>query len=137
MILTKNINLTTQGNDDIIDITEEVRENINKSKIGNGVVSIFAPGATGALTTIEYESGLICDLKDILEKIIPKNKNYQHNMKWHDGNGHSHLKASLVGPSIIVPFHDKKLLLGTWQQIIFIDFDVRPRQRKLILQIIG
>lgn len=137
MVSSKSITFSTNGNDDMIDITDRVEQKLKESKINSGVVTIFIPGSTGALTTIEYESGLIADLQEILNRMVPRKKSYKHNLKWHDDNGHSHIRASLIGPSVTVPFNNKSLTLGTWQQIIFIDFDIHPRQRKLILQIIG
>lgn len=137
MVETKSISFSTKGHDDMINLTTKVSSQVNNSKVKNGIVTVFIPGSTGAITTIEYESGLVHDLKSILEKIIPSNKTYKHNMKWHDGNGHSHLKASLIGPSVTVPINKNKLQLGTWQQIIFIDCDNRSRNRNLVIQIIG
>lgn len=138
MIITKQINVTTNGNSDMVNITESVEQEIRKlDKIKNGIVTVFVQGATGGITTIEYEEGLIKDFPDLFEKLIPSRFSYSHNNTWHDGNGHSHLRASLLGPSLTVPFVHNALTLGTWQQIVFIDFDTRPRNRSLILQIIG
>lgn len=138
MIITKQLNFKSKGHCDIIDITNEVEKEIsNIAEINSGIITIFVPGATGGLTTVEYEPGLIKDLPELFEKLIPSNKSYHHDMTWHDGNGHSHLRASLLGPSITVPFVNKSLTLGTWQQIIFIDFDNKPRNRNLVLQIMG
>ena len=103
----------------------------------NGSVTIFCPSSTSALTTIEYEPGVVKDLQHLFDEIIPPGKAYQHEAAWHDGNGHSHLRAALLGPSLTVPFVNQHLMLGTWQQIIYIDFDNRPRKRELVLQIIG
>lgn len=136
-VLTEHISFETKGNTDIIDITPRVDKKLLDSGQKNGSVLIFVPGATGALTTIEYESGLVKDLSDALERLAPRGLEYAHNLRWGDGNGHSHVRASLLGPSLSVPFEDGKLLLGTWQQIIFIDLDNRPRTRKLIIQIMG
>jgi secondary thiamine-phosphate synthase enzyme len=136
-IITEHITFNTKGNSDIKDITAQVKQKINDSGLHNGSVVIFVPGATGALTTIEYEPGLVKDLQDALERIAPRGIEYAHNLKWRDGNGHSHVRASLMGPSLTVPFVQGTLLLGTWQQIIFIDMDNRPRDRKLIVQISG
>lgn len=110
---------------------------IEESEIKTGVVTIFVPGSTGGLTTVEYEPGLIKDLKEVFEELYPYKKNWMHNATWGDGNGASHIRASMLGPSLIVPFVDGEMTLGTWQQIIFIDFDVRSRTRKLIVQIMG
>lgn len=137
MIQTDTIQLSSRGDSDVIDISPHVQEILNKSKIREGVITIFVPGSTGALTTIEYESGAVSDLKNLLDKIIPQRQNYNHNLRWGDGNGHSHLRAALLGPSLSVPVVDSTMTLGTWQQIIFIDCDNRPRQRKIIVQIMG
>ncbi|MFX0097429.1 MAG: secondary thiamine-phosphate synthase enzyme YjbQ [Candidatus Hodarchaeota archaeon] len=110
---------------------------VSKSGLSDGIATIFVPGATGAVTTIEYEPGLLKDLPAILERISPKDMEYEHELRWHDGNGHSHCRASILGPSLTVPFVDKRLTLGTWQQVVFVELDVRPRNRKLIVQIIG
>ena len=137
MVVTKNIKIKSRGETDIINITDEVEDSVRKSKLKNGVITVFVPGATGGLTTVEYESGLVDDLKDAFERMAPRRGEYAHNAKWGDGNGFSHVRASLLGPSITVPFSGGELTLGTWQQIIFIDFDNRPRSRELVLQIIG
>lgn len=134
---TKKISFSTQGEVQIKDITDMVQRAISESKSTNGIVTVFVPGATGAVTTIEYEPGLLNDFPRILERISPKNLDYEHELRWHDGNGHSHCRASLLGPSLTVPFTQKKLMLGTWQQIVFVELDVRPRKRNVILQIIG
>ena len=102
-----------------------------------GVVTVFVPGATGAVTTIEFEDGLVADLGDALQRLAPREIDYAHNERWHDGNGHSHIRAALLGPSLSVPFCERRLMLGTWQQIVFLELDNRPRQRKVIVQIIG
>jgi len=137
MIKTKSISLSTKGDTDIIDITDKVSRLIEESEIKSGVVTIFVPGSTGGLTTVEYEPGLIKDLKEVFEELFPYKKNWAHNATWGDGNGASHIRASMLGPSLTVPFVDGEMTLGTWQQIIFIDFDVRSRTRKLIVQIMG
>ncbi|MDI6688979.1 MAG: secondary thiamine-phosphate synthase enzyme YjbQ [Actinomycetota bacterium] len=136
MVITRSISFSTRGNTDVIDITERVQREIKNSPVSSGIITIFAPGSTGGLTTIEFESGLLSDFKDVMEQLIPLG-DYRHNLKWGDANAHSHLRASLVGPSLTVPFTDKELNLGTWQQIVFVDFDIRPRNRNLILKIIG
>ena len=137
MIITKGINISTQGNCDIIDITPQVADEIAQAAILNGTVTIFISGSTAGVTTVEYESGLISDLKNMWERTVPKNLSYEHDRRWGDGNGYSHVRASLLGPSIVVPFINKHMTLGTWQQIIVIDFDNRPRTREIILQIMG
>ncbi|MBS7655850.1 secondary thiamine-phosphate synthase enzyme YjbQ [Candidatus Bathyarchaeota archaeon] len=134
---TKRIKFKTNGEGDIIDITEKIEEVIKSIDLKNGIVTVFVPGSTGAVTTIEYEPGLLKDLPAMLERIAPKNIYYRHEEMWHDGNGHSHVRAALIGSSLTVPFENKQLLLGTWQQIVFLELDVRKRERELILQIIG
>ncbi len=136
-VSTRYLNFPTKGDVDIIDITKEVSGALLKSKLADGVVTVFVPGATGAVTTIEHESGLVSDFKAMLERIAPQGIEYLHNLKWGDGNGHSHVRASLLGPSLSVPFAGGTMMLGTWQQIIFIDLDNRPRNRELIVQIVG
>lgn len=136
-VVTKTIHVKTKKENDIIDITEETSELVKESKIKNGIVTIFVSGSTGAVTTIEYEPGLIEDFPKMLQRVAPKEIEYAHEKMWHDGNGHSHVRASLVGPSLSVPFQDQKVLLGTWQQIVLLELDTRSRERKLVLQIIG
>ena len=129
--------IRTQGENDILDITGDVAASIARSGLKEGVACVFVSGSTGSITTIEYEPGLLEDLPDALERLVPKGMTYQHHLRWHDGNGHSHVRASLLGTSLVIPFNDKKLALGTWQQIVLVDFDNRPRSRQLILQIMG
>ncbi len=136
-VRTKQLSIQTRGEGDILDITSRVAETVVESKLKDGIVTVFLPGSTGALTTIEYEPGLLEDLPNILERIAPKKLLYAHEKTWHDGNGHSHVRASLIGPSITVPFVNGRLTLGTWQQIILVELDVRSRSRNIILQIIG
>ena len=136
-VKTKQLSIHTRGEGDILDVTSAVAEAVVETKLRNGIVTVFVPGSTGALTTIEYEPGLLKDLPDMLERVAPKNLVYEHEKRWHDGNGHSHVRASLIGPSLTVPFFNGRLTLGTWQQIIFVELDVRSRSRNLILQIIG
>ena len=136
-IITKKIKLSTKGDTDIINITAEAASAVLNSGLKNGSAAVFVPGSTGGITTVEYEPGLVEDLKTFFEKIAPKSGEYQHNVRWKDGNGYSHVRASFLGPGITVPFVDNKMLLGKWQQIVFIDFDNRPRDRELIIQIIG
>ena len=132
-----SISLSTKGNADVHDITDQIAGVISDSGLRDGTATIFCPSSTSALTTIEYESGAVSDLRRLFDEIIPMNREYAHNERWHDGNGHSHVRAALLGPSITIPFVDKQLTLGTWQQVIYIDFDNGPRQRKLIVQLIG
>ena len=136
-VITKNIKINTKGDTDIIDITSKVQDAVSKSNIKSGAATVFVQGSTGGLTTVEYEPGLVQDLKTFFEKVAPKSGHYEHNMRWHDGNGYAHVRASFLGPSLTIPFVEKTLQLGTWQQIIFIDFDNRSRSRELIVQIIG
>ena len=135
-VITEYIKLSTEGNAEVVDITPEVSQKLNLLKLKNGIVNISVIGSTGALTTCEFEPGLVEDIKDIFDKLIPPG-HYNHDQAWGDGNGHSHLRSSLVGPSLTMPFSKGKLILGTWQQVIFIDFDNRPRDRKIVLQFIG
>ncbi len=137
MLYSSTIKLKTQGHTDIIDITPEVIEAVNNSRIVNGLVNIFCPGSTGSITTIEFEPGVIEDLRKAIERIAPSDIPYEHNKRWGDGNGFSHVRAALLKPSITIPVINGQLQLGTWQQIVFIDFDNRPRKRTLIVQIIG
>ena len=137
MIIQKKINLSTNGYTDIIDITSILRDYLQDSKLQNGHVIVFVPGSTGGLTTIEYEPGLLKDLPEMLEKIAPMEANYHHDKTWHDGNGYAHLRSALIGPSITIPFTSATLQLGTWQQVVFIDFDNRSRSRSLHVQIYG
>lgn len=137
MIVTQTLQLHTQGNADIHDITEQVAEKVQASGMNDGTVTIFVQGSTGALSTVEYEPGLVADLRGFFERIAPQNIPYEHDRRWHDGNGHSHVRATLIGPSLTVPFTQGHMTLGTWQQIILIDFDVRARSRTLIVQIMG
>lgn len=136
-IISNYIILSTKGNTDILDITDEVDSGLTKAGLKNGIVNISVLGSTCAVTTCEYEPGLISDLKKVFENLIPNDKNYSHDDAWHDGNAHAHLRSSLVGPSLSISFIDAKLFLGTWQQIIFVDFDNRARKRKILLQFIG
>ncbi len=137
MISSETISLNTRGFSDIIDITGHVERITSLSGIENGIVTVFCPGSTGSITTIEYESGVLRDLQQALEKLIPSNIVYDHDRRWGDGNGFSHVRAALMKPSLTVPLIKGKLTLGTWQQIVFMDFDNRGRKRNLIVQITG
>jgi secondary thiamine-phosphate synthase enzyme len=137
MIHTGTIPLKTRGDNDMHDLTRAVQHIVDESGISTGIVSLFTPSSTSALTTIEFESGALDDLRRALEEIAPSDADYKHNLRWGDGNGHSHLRAALVGPSLTVPIRGRRLGLGTWQQILFIDFDVRPRQREIVVQVMG
>lgn len=136
-IKTASISINTRGNADIHDITNQIERRVNQSGFKDGTVTIFCPSSTSALTTIEYESGALSDLRRLFDEIIPQNREYAHNARWQDGNGHSHVRAALLGPSLTIPFVDRQLTLGTWQQVIFVDFDNQPRRRELVLQMIG
>ena len=127
----------TQGHCDIINITAKVQEQLEREKVRRGLATLFVSGSTASLTTIEYESGVLKDLKELLEKLIPSNRRYHHDDHWGDDNGFSHLRASLLGPSLQIPIEDGRLLLGTWQQIVLLDFDNRPRTREIVVQIMG
>jgi secondary thiamine-phosphate synthase enzyme len=137
MVITKEIKLQTKGHCDIQDITRQVAEAVQGTGLSNGVVTLFTPSATSGLTTIEYESGALADLERLLDEIVAPEREYQHNQRWGDGNGHSHVRAALIGPSITVPFVEGRLTLGTWQQLIFLDFDNRSRSRRLVVQVMG
>ena len=137
MVITRQITLHTRGNGDIVDITDEVAEAVAASEITSGTVTVFIAGSTAGVTTVEYEPGLEADLQELWERIAPSDIEYQHNRRWGDGNGHSHVRASLLGASLTVPFEKKSLILGTWQQIIVVDFDNHSRSREVILQLMG
>ena len=136
-VVTKDIILQTKGNCDILDITSQVIKKVEESGVSNGIVTLFVSGSTAGITTIEYEPRLLSDFKSMWDRVIPQNIPYEHNKTWGDGNGHSHVRASMLGASLTIPFIDKRLTLGTWQQIGFLDFDNRPRSRKMVLQIMG
>jgi secondary thiamine-phosphate synthase enzyme len=131
------VRLETQKEGEILDITSRVQAIVERGTIKNGIVFLFVPGSTAALTTIEYEPGLLADLPNMLERVVPREGSYEHERRWHDGNGHSHIRASLIGPHLFIPFKEKKLMLGTWQQIVFLEFDVRPRDRQIIVHCMG
>jgi len=137
MVVTETISLQTKGNCDITDITPQVAKKVSDTDINSGTVTLFVSGSTAGLTTIEFESGVLSDFQDMWQRIIPKDIHYEHDRAWGDGNGHSHVRASLLGAFLVVPFSNKKLALGTWQQIILVDFDNRSRSRQIVLQIIG
>ncbi|MBC7253945.1 MAG: YjbQ family protein [Actinobacteria bacterium] len=134
---TASLELSTGGGSEIIDITGKVQEAVEGSRLREGLVTVFVPGSTGGVITLEYEPGLVKDLGEAFERLAPRGKPYHHDRTWGDGNGHSHVRASLVGPSLSVPFRERRLILGTWQQIAFVDFDNRPRRRVLIVQVMG
>lgn len=137
MVQKFTVSLHTDGKNEMIDITPLVAEKIVSGDIRNGCVLVFVPGSTGALSTIEYEPGLVKDFPLFMDEIIPQKNRYYHNETWHDGNGHSHLRATLVGPSLTIPVEERRMILGTWQQIVFLEFDNKPHHRKIILQLMG
>jgi len=137
MVVTKKINLQTKGNCDIIDITHQVEQQLAETGINSGTVTLFVAGSTAGISTIEFESGLLSDFEGMWERNVPRNITYAHDRRWGDGNGYSHVRASLLGASLVVPFNDKRLTLGTWQQIVLVDFDNRPRSRQVIVQVMG
>jgi secondary thiamine-phosphate synthase enzyme len=137
MVVSERIQFQTQGNGHILDITDEVRRHVQGSGLNDGLVTLFTPSSTSALTTIEYESGAVHDLQKLFDRIAPPDLDYRHNLRWGDGNGHSHVRHALLGPSLTIPFVKGRLTLGTWQQIIFLDFDNRSRSRSVVIQIMG
>jgi secondary thiamine-phosphate synthase enzyme len=136
-VIQKRISISSTKEGDMIDLTDDVQRALESTDVKDGVVTVFVAGSTGAVTTIEYEPGLLHDFPAMLERVAPKNMYYEHEMQWHDGNGHSHVRASLIGPSLTVPFKNQRLTLGTWQQIVFVELDARSRNREIILQILG
>ena len=136
-VITRTISVGSNGENDMIDITPQIDEVIRETNLQDGIVAVFVSGSTAAITTIEYEPGLKKDFPKMLARIAPREIEYKHDNTWHDGNGHSHVRASLIGPSLTVPFKNKGLMLGTWQQIVLLEMDIRPRERKIVLQMIG
>ena len=136
-VITKAIKINSKGENDMVDITDQTLKAIQESKLKDGIVTVFVSGSTGAITTIEYEPGLRNDFPKMLNRIIPQNIEYEHDKTWHDENGHSHVRASLNGPGLTIPFKDGNLILGTWQQIVFFELDTRSRERRITIQIIG
>ena len=137
MVHSETISLSTKGLSDIIDITDRVDSAVGRSKIKDGLVTVFCPGSTGGITTIEYESGVLKDLQKAIEKIVPSNVPYEHDKRWGDGNGFSHVRAALMKPSLTIPLIKGRLSLGKWQQIVFIDFDNRTRERNILVHVMG
>ncbi len=137
MVETRTFVFSTEAEMDLVDITKDVGDILAETAVSDGIVTVFVPGSTGAVTTMEYEPGLVKDIKELFDKIAPSDHYYHHEERWHDKNGHSHVRASLIGPSVTIPFRDNRLMLGTWQQIVFFDFDVRARERELFVHIIG
>jgi secondary thiamine-phosphate synthase enzyme len=136
-VFSGTIELSTTGEAQVIDITQQVREEVIQSGLRDGIGCVFVPGSTGAVTTIEYEPGCVLDLQQLFDKLAPPGRHYHHEEAYHDGNGHSHLRAALLGPSLSFPFNEGEPMLGTWQQIIVVDFDNRPRRRRIALQLVG
>lgn len=136
-VKTGTVILNTQGNTDVFDITRELERLVFESGLSTGILTVFCPSSTSGLTTIEFEPGAVADLKRLFEELVPTGRDYAHETAWHDGNGHSHMRASLMGPSLTIPFVNKTLTLGTWQQVVYMDFDVRPRHRELVVQMVG
>ena len=137
MVITQELNLHSEADCDVQDITPQVEQAVRDAGLQAGTVTVFCTGSTGGLTTIEYESGVITDLQQVMEDIAPRDRDYRHHLRWDDGNGSAHIRAALLGPSLTVPFVEGQLTLGTWQQIVFINFDTRPRSRNLVLQLMG
>ena len=137
MVETRTFVFSTEAEMHVVDITKDVSDLLGESSVSDGIMTVFVPGSTGALTTMEFEPGLVKDMQETFEKLAPRDHYYHHEERWHDKNGHSHVRASLIGPSVTIPFRDKRLMLGTWQQIVFLDFDVRAREREVFVQIIG
>ena len=136
-VITRNIHIKTSGENDIVDITEQASKAVKESKMEKGIVTVFVAVSTVAITTIEYETGLREDFPKMLSRIAPKGIEYKHDNTWHDGNGHSHVRAYLIGPSLTIPFTEGHIMLGTWQQIVLLELDTGPRDRRVIMQIIG
>ena len=137
MIVSKKISFQTKGQCDIIDVTSQVEQQLAEAEINSGIVTLFISGSTAGISTIEFEPGLVSDFQGMWERNVPRDISYNHDRRWGDGNGYSHVRASLLGPSMVIPFSDKRLTLGTWQQIVVVDFDNRPRSRQIIAQIMG
>src|SRR6476469_5488889 len=136
-VITKTVQIKSRGENDIIDITNQTTKAVDESKVEDGIITVFISGSTAAVTTIEYEPGLRSDFPKMLSRLAPTDIDYKHNDTWHDGNGHSHVRASLIGPSLTIPFKNGNLMLGTWQQIVLLEMDTRTRERNIIMQIIG
>ncbi len=136
-VSTHRIQVSTRGDTDIVDLTPRISKILSESNLSEGQMTVFVPGATGGVSVVEYEPGLLQDIPEMLDKIAPKGEVYHHDQTWHDGNGHSHLRATLIGPSLTIPFEKQSLILGTWQQVILLDFDNRPRDRNVVVQLMG
>lgn len=136
-VATRSFQLRTGGDTEVLDITPQVEQAVREAGLKNGTATVFISGSTGGITTVEFEPGLQQDLPEIMEQLVPAGRRYHHDETWHDGNGHAHLRSALVGTSFTVPVVDGRLTLGTWQQIVFLDFDNRPRKREILVQIVG
>jgi len=137
MILNRQIQIATRGNGDVVDITRQVAEQIRDSGLKSGIAILFVPSSTSALTTIEYESGAVQDLQQLFDRVAPPGADYRHNLRWGDGNGHAHIRHALLGPSLTIPFVEGRMTLGTWQQVVLVDFDNRARSRSVVVQMLG
>jgi secondary thiamine-phosphate synthase enzyme len=137
MVVTKSFSIKTKGDTDILDITKQVEKALSEAQLKNGILTVFVPGSTAGITTTEYEPGLLQDLPATFEKLIPRDVHYKHDLTWGDGNGYAHVRAALLKSFFTVPFVDGEMILGTWQQIILVDFDNRRREREVVVQIIG
>ena len=136
-VVTKSFSIKTKGDTDILDITNQVKKALKETQLKNGILTVFVPGSTAGITTTEYEPGLVQDIPATFEKLVPKAAEYKHNLTWGDGNGYAHVRAALLKSFFTVPFVDREMILGTWQQIILVDFDNRRRQREIVVQLIG
>lgn len=136
-ISTKTLQIETNGDNDVRDITGQLHDLLKQVGLENGTVTLFVQGSTAGLTTLEFEPGVVADFGSMFERLAPADRSYLHEARWHDGNGHSHVRAALLGPSLVVPFTERQLTLGTWQQIVLVDFDNQPRRREIVAQFIG
>ena len=136
-VFNKTLTIETKGFSHIIDITNQLESAVEESGITNGIALVFVPGSTGGVTTIEYEPGLLKDFPELMEKLIPSNRSYHHDQTWHDGNGFSHLRSSLIGTSLVLPIYRGSVIHGTWQQVVIVDFDNRPRRRNVVIHLLG
>ncbi len=137
MVVNRQIRVATRGNGDVIDITQQVAGEVQTSGLGGGIATLFVAGSTCALTTMEFEPGVVHDLQHLLDQLAPPGADYRHNLRWGDGNGHAHIRHALLGPSLTIPFVEGRLTLGTWQQVVLLDFDNRPRSRSVVVQMLG
>ncbi len=136
-VFTGSIRLRTSAEEEVVDVTGKVQEVVGRSGVEQGLACVFVPGSTAAVTTIEHEPGLVADMGRAMERLFPRGQEYEHHNRWGDGNGHSHVRAAFVGPSLTVPVVDGRLLLGTWQQVVLLELDVRPRERTVTVQVVG